>query len=553
MSDYNPGPATTGSVNQSAQLIGAQAANQTVYTYATLPSGGSLTPGSTLWTSDQGQVTWNGSGWITTGNRTLIQKIRAALAASSGNQNPAQRPPLLATPAWTASTTYAAGQVVTNGGAGNLYVCCVYGISAASGGPTGQAGAQQTDNTTAWQYFGQQLTYTSSVIAPVVSFVAYPTTGHQWFYANPLDTTAQAAPASTNFFTFEGGYWQATAANFGGLYNQNAVTNFNQLGGGSQVANVGGIQSSYWNCGHGGSVTFYTDASKIVLAVFANNGNGAYIEIDDQPLSDTYFYSASPPGIQLDWTGNGGKKTRKIRVYCDQLHGVAVADSISQVWAYSSPNAYNMVWNGDSTGQGSGGGPWGCGNNDAVRRFARMIGCESVCNNSIASSSFYTAANGTYNYLGSAALFRIMPNVPDVICVGGNFDDNVTSSANRRTACTAYLVAMRQQFPNALIILFGPWGGTFNGNAAITACEADMQYCVNAFNDASTFFIPLIARTNGLPWISGTGNISAPSGQGNADQYIYNDGVHPTCLAHKEYIPRVFAEAFKQLIASLSL
>jgi hypothetical protein len=317
---------------------------------------------------------------------------------------------------------------------------------------------------------------------------------------------------------------------------------------------VGGITSAYWNVGHGGSVTFYTDASKIVLSCFANNGTSAYIEIDDQPLSDTYFYTGngSTPGIQLDWTGVGGKKTRKIRVYCDQLHGVAVADSISQVWAYSSPNAYNMVWNGDSTGQGSGGGPFGCGNNDAVRRFARMVGCESVCNNSIASSSFYAAANGIYNYLGSAALFSILPT-PDVICVGGNYDDLNASSANRQAATFAYLQVIRSKFPSSMIIIFGPWGGTQNGGANIVACENDLKVVVTAFADPMTFFIPLISRTNGLPWISGTGNVGALSGQGNADQYVYTDGVHPVCLAHKEYIPRVYAEAFKQLIASLSL
>lgn len=484
--------------------------------------------------------------------QTLVQHIRANLAAASGGQNVAQRAPLLAPPAWQASTNYVAGQVVTNsgGGAGNLYVCQIFGQSAASGGPTGQGSAFIIDNATSWQYFGPVTTPTSSALAPAVTTALISSApAGSWFYANPLDTLNAAAPANPAFFTLEGGFWQALTAGFAGATS--CIANYSQLGGGSVVANVGGIQSSFWNNGHGGSVTFVTDAPKFMIHSFSNNGSSGWIEIDDVPLSDTQTYAATAASaLVLDFTAVGGRKARKVRVYCDQLHGVSVMDAVSQVWPYQPSNGYSMCWSGDSISQGSGNGPFGAGNFDAVRRFARMVGCENVCNNGVGGTGFFTAANGIYNYQISGQLFTLLS--PDVIFAAGNFNDIGATSAQRLAATSSYLQYMRANFPSAMIVVFGPWGGSHNGDAAIRSAEADLQTAVTQFNDANTFFIPLIARTPNFPWISGTGRVSAQSGTGNADIYVGSDGIHPICLAHKEYIPRVYAEAFKSLINSLS-
>lgn len=54
-------------------------------------------------------------------------------------------------PAWTATTAYIVGKVVTNGG--NIYLCTVLGTSAGAGGPSG-TGAVIPDNTVTWAYVG---------------------------------------------------------------------------------------------------------------------------------------------------------------------------------------------------------------------------------------------------------------------------------------------------------------------------------------------------------------------------------------------------------------
>ena len=52
---------------------------------------------------------------------------------------------------WKASTAYAVGDVVSNGGNGNVYVCDQAGTSASSGGPTG-SGSDITDGGARWDY-----------------------------------------------------------------------------------------------------------------------------------------------------------------------------------------------------------------------------------------------------------------------------------------------------------------------------------------------------------------------------------------------------------------
>lgn len=480
---------------------------------------------------------------------SILNSIVAALAASSGGQNPAQRAPLLAPPAWVALTGYLSGQVVTNAN-GNLYVCSVTGTSAASGGPTGQAAATQVDGTASWQYFGPVLTTTSNPLAPTVSFVNYTTSGSaSYFWANPAQTTNKYATGSPNFFTFDGGFWQF-ANQSGGTPGINCYGALGASSSGSQT--IGGITASFW-ANPSGVITFYTDAPKFILGGAVNVGPtfpaGGFVEIDDVPLSDSPFYNSTNNsfGLLIDYTAVGGRKTRKVRLYCKTFSGVSTFDNISQVWAYSPPNAYKIGWVGDSISAGSAGGPFGELNYSAMARFCRMAGCESLFNQTVGGQGFFNPING-YTYQLSALSLTLYN--PDVIVICGNYDDNATSSANRYAAVINCLTYLRATFPTAMIVGFGPWGSVQNGSAAWLALEADMAAGFATLGDPNIFFIPLMNRPNGLPWITGTGNIGAP-GNGNSSEYVYTDSTHPTALAHKEYIPRVYLEAFKNLISTL--
>lgn len=479
-------------------------------------------------------------------------KILAGMAAASGGQNCAQRPPLLAPPAWTTATAYLAGQVVANGG--NLYVCSA-AITTSATVPTGQLAATQTDGSGSWQYFGPVLTTTSNPLAPAVSFANYTTVANaSYFWANAAQTTSKAAPGSPNFFFFEGGFW-ANATQSGGTPGMNCYGQIGSSASGSQT--IGGITSSFWGnpCG---SVTFYTDAPKFIIGGAVNVGatfpSGGYVEIDDVPLSDSPFYNTTNNGygLLIDYTGVGGRKVRKVRVYCATFSGVSTFDNISQVWAYAPPNNYKIGWIGDSISAGAAGGPFGTPLGllaySAMARFCKLVGCESLFNSTCGGMGFSNAVNG---YVFQTAAIALTLYNPDVIIICGNYDDNAVASATRQTAMIACLTYLRTTYPNCMIIGFGPWGSIQNGSAAWVQLEADMVAAWAAMNDGNMFFIPLITRANGIPWVTGTANVGSP-GTGNSSEYVYTDNTHPTALAHKEYIPRVYAEAFKSLMTSLN-
>jgi hypothetical protein len=483
---------------------------------------------------------------------SLLARIRAGLALSANGNNPADRAPLLAPPAWVTSTAYIVGQVVTNtgGGAGNLYICSVAGTSGATG-PTGQAAATQVDGTASWQYFGPALTTTSNPLAPTVSFANFTSCGSaSYFWCNAAQTTQKAATGSPNFFTLDGGFWQNNTL-FGGTPGMWCYAALGASNTGATT--VGGITSNYW-ANPSGQVTFYTDAPKFMLGgavnVNAAGPGGGFVEIDDIPLSDSPFYNTTNNnfGLLIDYTAVGGRKTRKVRLYCHSLSGVSTFDNISQVWAYTAPNPYKIGWIGDSISAGSNGGPFGELNYSAMARFCRMCGCESLFNQAVGGMGFWNVIN-TYTFQTSAVSFTLYN--PDVIILCGNYDDAGATSLQRTSSVITCLTYLRGAFPNAMLLGFGPWGSVQNGSASWLQLEADMQAGFTAMNDPNIFFIPLMNRSTGLPWVTGTGTIAAP-GNGNSSEYVYSDSVHPTALAHKEYIPRVYAMAFRNLIGSFT-
>ena len=61
--------------------------------------------------------------------------------------------------AWTATTAYVVGQLVTNGA--NTYRCTVAGTSAGAGGPTGTATTPVVDGSCSWVFYGVSINYTT--------------------------------------------------------------------------------------------------------------------------------------------------------------------------------------------------------------------------------------------------------------------------------------------------------------------------------------------------------------------------------------------------------
>ena len=94
--------------------------------------------------------------------------------------------------------------------------------------------------------------------------------------------------------------------------------------------------------------------------------------------------------------------------------------------------------------------------------------------------------------------------------------------------------------PNTLVFVTGPWANASRVRAGINAAiKAAMG------SRANFYWVPNFDE----PWITGTGNIGAPKGDGNADIFVSADGTHPTPLGI-EYFATQLNAFFRALLGT---
>jgi lysophospholipase L1-like esterase len=124
--------------------------------------------------------------------------------------------------------------------------------------------------------------------------------------------------------------------------------------------------------------------------------------------------------------------------------------------------------------------------------------------------------------------------VPFYIVIAGGYNDTPTQNAAYTpealdAAATDFIARLQSRFPQATIIMVGPWTPSSTISPYITNAEAVLSSVADD--------LPLINQTkpyvNVLPFITGTGRVGAETGTGSADRYISNDGTHPSEAGHK--------------------
>ena len=125
----------------------------------------------------------------------------------------------------------------------------------------------------------------------------------------------------------------------------------------------------------------------------------------------------------------------------------------------------------------------------------------------------------------------------DLFNLGSTVDGITVSTATIKTRVTTVLTAIRAAQPNLPVIVFGPWA---NASAAPneSAVEAAIQAGVTAVNDPLIVFRPTISTG----WRTGTGRVTAPAGNGNADWMACSDNTHWTLDGHA-YVGNRMAQA----------
>lgn len=450
----------------------------------------------------------------------LIQLFNAAALS-----NPTINPPLVAPIAWAQSTPYVVGNMRTANG--QLYICRTAGTSAASGaGPTGTTAIQQTDGTAVWEYIG------AIPVASGTPPAMAPATGIASSSTPPGLTSLNRYIDDPTKYKFGGGRPVAVFADWRAAAASTVVSNGSQ--GTDYFASM--------------RLEFVVDAVK--FAVGGAAGGQFRVIIDGQYYQNSPLYwsaAGSPCWLTFDFTNAGGKKARTIVIEqgASLFYGVRVApgDTVS---APSSANDIRAICFGDSINIGGNAYPTVQGDGVPIR-LGRLLGWNDVWNSSLGGTGYI--AQGPYGVNYGNHIADATANSTNLVLVfGGAFNDSANSSPTIRAAVLLFLQNLRAALPTVPIMVFGTWPASTGPSASNLALEQDVKASVTTFNDLLCKFIPLNSDPTGS-WVTGTGNVSAPTGVGNADLYVSNDLVHEPNVG-MEYLAGRYATPIKSTITT---
>lgn len=560
LNSTNPGAAGVSTQNTS----NAQTLISSNGLFSGLPTAGiSGTP--TAYTSDQGLRVWNGTAWMAIGTIPLLTKIRAGIAAAMVG-NPVESLPWSTvqvmqgtTAARANATAYTKGFVCTNAAGTHMFVCQTAGTSAGA-----EPGAMTTalvttapynmgaivDNTVTWYWMGPTRVTAAQAGAPTISVGSLPAQVSKAWLVAPTVAGTQA----NSYFRITGGVGSIT-----GQSNPNATFVIGEAQ--PTVTAMLGTANGFGN--YCNAMDFVTDATVFGIDMTGfgslNIGDQMNIEIDGRRFTDgtpmSLASAANGAGYMIvDFRATGVRKNRRIRLSTFRVSATN-APSFTQIFttpqdtiqAYTNPNRWSCAFVGDSLIVGSASGPVNP-RLDRASVFADLVGCDTISNLGVGGTGFIATASGTQlNYI--QRLSSLITLKPNVVYIGGAFNDGASGAAAITAAALAYYQAVRAALPNAMIIQAGTFGGLLLSSS--TGIDAALLAAVNQFGDSNTFFIPV--STDSPPWLTGTNAIQGtPTGTGNSEIYIGpTDTVHPSAYCISSYLAQQDARAFKNLINSL--
>lgn len=141
----------------------------------------------------------------------------------------------------------------------------------------------------------------------------------------------------------------------------------------------------------------------------------------------------------------------------------------------------------------------------------------------------------------------VIPQNPDLILIGGGTNDTTTANAAYtaaalQAAVTAGLNTLRAALPNTPVVVLSAWvpGNTSSSAAARSAAGAAVL--------AGAAAVPSVISIDTTNWVTGSGTVGAPAGNGSADILVSADGIHPTQFGHDHLATRIPSAALVSLI-----
>lgn len=137
-------------------------------------------------------------------------------------------------------------------------------------------------------------------------------------------------------------------------------------------------------------------------------------------------------------------------------------------------------------------------------------------------------------------LTAILATDPDALVIAGGINDGTTGLATEIDTYFDAIVAARPDMP---VFVCGPWAASDTSRVSQAGKFATIQA---AAEDHGFIFLDNFT----VPWITGTGTIAAPTGDGNADWMSASDGTHASPDGRR-YLATRLAESLTDNIPSL--
>lgn len=381
--------------------------------------------------------------------------------------------------------------------AGNIYAVIQGGTCGAASAPTGTGNNVITDGTVTWEYRGP--TFTALAGAPTVSAGTVKPTTLGRFYGPTSGYFNSGAAVTVN----NNAWFRVISTN--GVFNNNGI---------------GQAGSTPW-----GSMVFETDAAQVVIVrdgyTLAHGWrivvDGRYVQptVYQDPATGTVYITINFPSrsatgrqIQMPWAMFNGRPVLGVYV-----------DALSTVWAPQGARIDTKIGvTGDSYSYSTAAANAADQDIGLYQNLYGSLGFNNVLIDAV-------PGTGIVEYAGTARIAIMATYQPDIWHVHGSYNDRMKTAAALNAAVADFFTKARAACPNA-VLLFS--GDVTAGSVSLaeTVFESRWRQAIAAVADAKTFFIPAAGDLAG-PWITGTGNVAAPTGVGNADAYFGADFTHP--------------------------
>ena len=317
------------------------------------------------------------------------------------------------------------------------------------------------------------------------------------------------------------------------------------------------------------SLTFLTDADMVEFKLAKNTTagrnyrfiiDGQYLDktgTDLQPLGGTTVF------VKLDFSALApARRMRTITIEgagSNQHSFASVAVGPTSSIAHPGTNRTHLLalFGGDSFTEGENASP-------AVNKWVawpyracKRLGIPQLYDLAIGTTGYVNTGSGNRRKLvdqiahdwGRAAFANA-----DLIVLANGYNDKASAAINPailatiRTEARSSWAAVRLQFPDALVVILGVFGGKSGPNADTVAAENGLKAEFDSWADDFALWLPV--STDPAPWQFGTGNVAAPTGDGNSDVTTSNDNVHPSDYGH-DVIAHRFTAALRYEMARM--